>query len=114
MNLLRQRLAALLTDSTRRGINALDPHSPCTQVLEKIDVDGILDQDIARICKTVSYAEIARILSLAARAKISPQEKKRTIKGKLKKIAGDIVARTEKGSGKLGIPDPCRHLLLNL
>lgn len=114
MNLLRRKLASFLMDSSQRGINALDANSPCTAVLERTDVESILAEDIRQICKTASYAEITKILCLAAWMKSVPKGKRQGIKGELKRIAEGIVARTEMKCGKLRIPDSFRHLLLNL
>jgi len=115
MDPLRKQLAALLTYSTQKGIKKLDPHSSCFRVLEGIDnIHTIIEEDICKICEVVTMDEVMRILSLSAKIKISPREKRRAIKEKLKLVAEGVVEKAEDNGGKLRIPAPCRYLLINL
>ena len=114
MNPLRRQMALLLTNAASKGIKALDPGSECAKALKKTNIEDILREDIDRICGAVGFTEITKILSLATRLKASSVEKREATKRELKKIAEGVVARVEKESGKLKIPAPCRHLLLNL
>ena len=114
MNPFRKKMALLLTDAASKGIKSLSPESACGRALKKIDVKNTLKEDIERICEAVSLAEATRILSLAALLKMENAEKKEQIKGEIKRIAEAVVARVEQNSGKLRMPESCRHLLLNL
>ena len=114
MAFLRQKMASFLTDAALRGMKALDANSSCAKALKKIDVENVLNEDINRICEAMSLAEIAKILSLAVKLKTSSQETSGAIKSDIKKIAEEVVTRLERKSGRLKIPEPCRHILLNL
>ena len=114
MAFLRKKMASFLTDAALRGVKALEPGSPCAAALKRLDVENILREDIDRICEAISLAEITKVLSLAVKLKASSQEGSRAIKSDIKKIAEEVVARLESKSGKLKIPEPCRHLLLDL
>lgn len=111
---LRQKIASFLTDSARKGIEMLDSECACAKTLEKIDVENSLREDINRICQAASFTEITRVLTLVTRLRMASREKKEAIKSEFKKIAEEVVARVEKESGKLKMPQTCRHLLLEL
>ena len=114
MNPLRKKMASLLTDAASKGIKRLNPGSVCAKALKKINVKNTIKEDISRICEAISFTETTRILSLVTLLKMEDGEKKEEIKSEIKKIAEAVVARVERESGKLKIPEPCRHLLLNL
>ena len=101
MNPLRQNLASLLRDSAQRGIDELDPESPCAKAFKKMNVDAVLDEDIGRICENVTYSELTRVISLAAGIKIAPRHIRRLMRAEMKKIAEGVAKRTEEKSGKL-------------
>ncbi len=114
LNPLKTKMASFLTEEALKRTKDLDSKSPCKKALTRIDVDNVLREDINRICEAVSLNEITRILSLARRLQDTSGEKKEEIKHDLKKIVEAVVARAEKESGRLRIPEPCRQLLLNL
>ena len=114
MNPLRQKMALFLTDAARKGLKSLDPKSQCAKILRKSDFENILREDVNRICEATSFIEITKTISLTAQLQRASEEKRKAIKDELKKIAEDVVKRIEKKSGKLKMPKPCRHLLLNL
>ena len=114
MNHIRQKLSQQLTDSTKKGKSKLKPNSSFTRILEKVDIDHILQKDINNICETVSFVEAAKLLSLSACIKVLPRDRRRSVKQEIKVIAEGVVQKTEKKHGKLNIPGPFRHLLLNI
>ncbi|MEE8424116.1 MAG: hypothetical protein V3S49_06200 [Thermodesulfobacteriota bacterium] len=107
-------MASFLIDTAKGGIDALDPGSSCAKELKEIDIDNILKEDISRICETISFIEITKILSLSTRLQAVSQAEEDEIKRKIKKMSQVVVARVEAKSGKLMIPESCRHMLLNL
>ncbi len=114
MNLLKKKIASFLTEEARKGMQDLDPDSPCRKALRKIDVDNVLREDINRICEAVSLAELTKILSLGRRLKTGSEDEKEETKRVLRQIVEAVVAKVERESGSLNIPEPCRQLLLNL
>ena len=114
MAFLKKKMVSFLTETALKGIRALDTDSPCAEALKKFDVEDILREDIDRICEAMSFGEMTKILSLAVKLKTPSQEGREIIKSDIKKIAEEIIARVESRSGKLKIPEPCRHLLLDL
>ncbi len=114
MNTLRRKLAQILTDAVKKGIDALDPFSPYAEELKKTGTYNIIREDIDKICETISAVEVAKILSFSARLRAVPEKKRGPIKDELKKIAQDVVARTEVKLGKLKTPERYRRLLLKL
>lgn len=114
MGPLRQAMASFLASAAHEAMEDLDPSSPCARALETIDVERALEEDISRICQTITLGEIAAILSLAARLRTITGEEKRAVKTDLKKMAGEVAKRVEEKSGPLKLPEPCRHLLWSL
>lgn len=114
MNIMRKKLADLLRNAAYTGIKKINPECECAKALNAVNVEAVLKEDIDRICNEISIAEIMRFLGLAARLKNAPAEEKAQIKNEIKKVSEDAVARIEKKSGRLKIPDECRFLLLNL
>ena len=113
MNPLRYKMAMLLTDMAYKGISRLDPKSTCAKALKKIDVGTVLREDINRICNSATIGEIAKIIAFAGQLRVTSEDNKQA-KSDLKELAEEIVARVERETGKLKIPQSCRHLLLKL
>ena len=114
MNHFKKQLAFLLVKSSKRGLNALDPKSPCAKALKSKDIELLISKDIEKICEAAFFGEISKILTLYAWFRIASQEKRDELKDEFKTIADGIIERVEERHGKLNIPDPCRDLLINL
>jgi len=115
MDSIKRKLSSLLTEAAREGIGALEPGSPCAEELSKIDeVNDIIAQEIEKLCRAATPAEMTRVLYLTARIKKASEQKKGKIKNNLKSIAEQLVTRVETESGPLRLPETCRHLLLSL
>ena len=114
MDPIRRKLSSFLTDAARRRIEALDPESACAKELRGIPVGEALHEDVERICAAASLAEIGKVLVLGATIHKTSGKEKEEIWNDLKDIADELVARVEKQSGRLMLPEPCRHLLLAL
>jgi hypothetical protein len=114
MNILKYKMAEVLTDAAKKGLKLLDKGSPCAKALKRIDFDKALKEDIGRICDKTSFIEASRLLSLYSRLHMTKGDEDETLKNDLKRVAEDLVERVEKESGRLNIPKQCRQLLLNL
>ena len=106
-------MSSILTESARKAIAALDPQSPCGKELSKIEVDDVLAEEIERICRTATLAEITKMGFLVGRIKKTSGGEKDAIKSKLKSMGEKLVTRLEKESGQLKLPKACRDLLLD-
>ena len=96
-------------------MKVLEPQSQCAKELAEIEnVDTIIVEEIEKICNTATLAEITKVLYLMTRTKRTSGPKKETIKSNLKKIAKELVGRVEAESGRLRLPELCRHLLWEL
>lgn len=109
---LRRQLSKLLTDAARKGLAELPKDSSLARALEGFDVEGILKEDIQRICGQVTIQEIGGLMGLVVQLKTN-KEKAREIKADIKKIAGHLIDRVERGSGKLLTPVSCREILFH-
>ena len=114
MDPIRRKLSAFLADAACRGIEALDPESACAKELRAIPVGDALHEDVERICAAASLAEIGKVFVLGARIQKTSGKEKEKIMNDLKDIADELVTRVEKQSGRLMLPELCRHLLLAL
>lgn len=114
MDPIRRRMSSLLTESARNAMGALDPQSPCARELSGIEFDDLLAEEIERICRTATLAEITRIVLLVGRMKKTSGGEKDAIKSSLKSMGEKLLTRMEKESGQLKLPKACRDLLLDL
>ena len=114
MDPIRRKLSSFLTDAARRGMEALDPESACAKGLRGTPADDALHEDVEKICAAASLAEIGKVLVLGTRIQKTSGKEKEEIMNDLKDIANELVTRVEKQSGRLMLPELCRHLLLAL
>jgi hypothetical protein len=115
MNPIRQKMASFLTEAARKEIEALGPDSPCAKELHEIeDVDTVIAEEIQKICNIATLGEITKAFFLVRRLKKASLQEKEAIESELGKIAEELVRRVEIESGRLRIPNACRHLLLSL
>ncbi len=114
MNPLKEKIAAILNEGARHGLELLDKNSPCARALKKIDIDKALKEDINRICQEISFIEMTRLISLYARLQMEAGQKREAAKEDLKKIALETEERIERESGAFNIPKQCRSILLDL
>ena len=112
MNPIKRKMASFLTEIARKAIETLDPQSPCAMELSGLDVDDVIRGEIEKICGAATLAEVTRILVLAARLKKSGGRDKEVIRGNLRRIVKNLVARVEKEQGELRLPRACRDLLV--
>lgn len=114
MNQLREKLAVLLADAADKKLKSLNRDSPCVKALKGIDVEAALKEEINRICSSVSFIEITRISFLTFALQVASCEEADSIKKNLRKAVEDAITRIESKSGRLKIPESCRHLFFNL
>jgi hypothetical protein len=115
MNPIRRKMASFLTEAARKEIEALSPDSPHAKELNEIeDVDTVIAEEIQKICNIATLGEITKAFFLVRRLKIASPKGKEAIESELGKITEELVKRVETESGRLRIPNACRHLLLYL
>ncbi|MBF0254104.1 MAG: hypothetical protein HQL11_03135 [Candidatus Omnitrophica bacterium] len=114
MNPIKKKAAAIIKEEAKKGMVYLEPGSACAKALKGLDIDAILEDDVSRICDELSMGETMRFISLVAQFKMASGDKQKVIKKELRQTAERVVDRVEKKTGKLKIPDPCRHFVLNL
>jgi hypothetical protein len=113
MDPIRRKMASFLTEAAHKEIEALGPDSPYAKELHEIgDVDTVIAEEIEKICNIATLGEITKAFLLVRRLKIASLQEKEAIESELRKIAEDLVRRVETESGRLRIPNACRHLLL--
>ena len=115
MNPIRRKLSSFLIETAHKGVNALEPQSPCAKQLSKIeDVDSVINEEIEKICQVATLVEISKILSLTARLRGASGQKRESVKSGIKNIAEGLVTRIEAESGPLKLPQSCRLILLGI
>ncbi|MHC4070194.1 MAG: hypothetical protein ACYSR8_11600 [Planctomycetota bacterium] len=115
MNPIRRKMASFLTEAARKELEALSPDSPHAKELREIeDVDTVIAEEIQKICNIATLGEITKAFLLVRRLKTASLQEKEAIESELGKIAEELVRRVETESGRLRIPNACRHLLLYL
>ena len=115
MDPLRQKLYLLLVETAHEGIKTIDPQSECAKQLSAIaDVDTVIAEEIRRLCMAATLLEVTKIFLLAAQLKKTHGQKADAVKSSLKKIAEVLIARVERQSGPLKLPQSCRGLLLSI
>jgi hypothetical protein len=108
-------MASFLTEAARKEIEALSPDSPHAKELYEIDdFDTVIAEEIQKICNIATLGEITKAFLLVRRLKMVSLQEKEAIESELRKIAEELVRRVETESGRLRIPNACRHLLLYL
>jgi hypothetical protein len=113
MNPIRRKMASFLTEAAHKEIEALSPDSPYAKELHEIgDVDTVIAEEIEKICNIATFGEITKAFLLVRRLKTASLQEKEAIESELSKIAEELVRRVETESGRLRIPNACRHLLL--
>jgi hypothetical protein len=114
MNLIKRKLADLLNEMSKKGMEKMDPKSSCAKSMKDSDRQTLLKEDIERICEEVSILETGKILKLSSKLMWSGEAKKEEYKEDIKSIASKVLKRVEKKGGKLNLPEQCRDLLMNL
>ncbi len=115
MNPIRRKMIAFVTEAVRKEIEALDPDCPCAKEMSKLDdVDNTIAEEVKKLCNTATLREISKMLLLVRRLRKASVQEKEAIESKLGKITEELVRRVETESGRLRIPNACRHLLLYL
>jgi hypothetical protein len=114
MNPIRKKLANLLNEMSKKGMEKMDPESSCAKSLEDLDTEALLKEDIQRISDEVGLLEAGKILKLSAKLRLSGKEDKDEYRDDIKSIASKVLKRVEKKGGKLNLPEQCRNLLMNL
>ena len=115
MNPIRRKMASFLTEAAHKEIEALSPDAPYAKELHEIeDVDTVIAEEIEKICNIATLGEITKAFLLVRRLKIASLQEKEAIESELRKIAEELVRRVETESGRLRVPNACRHLLLYL
>ncbi len=115
MNPIRRKMIAFVTEAVRKEIEALDPDCPCAKEMNKLDdVDNTIAEEVKKLCNAATLREISKMLLLVGRLKKASVQEKEAIESELCKIKEELVRRVETESGRSGIPNVCRHLLLYL
>jgi hypothetical protein len=116
MNPIKRKLARSLTEAAEKGMEAMDPDSPCARSLQasESDAHAVLAEAIERICDEISILEAAKLVRLAALLKSSKAADVDKYKTEIRTLALRVVERVERNTGSLEVPPACRALLLNL
>jgi len=114
MNPLRHKLAMILSNAAKKGLNTLEADSVYAKELKELDVDNILREDINKLCEEISMLEITRTFSLYTQLRTARKEEKERVKKELKDIAQNVIERAEKKSVRFKTPERYRDLILSL
>jgi hypothetical protein len=115
MNPIKRKMAAFLTEAACSQINSLDNEFSTSKQLSEIeDVEAAIAEGIETICQAATFAEIRRVLFLAAKLRKASGPKRDSTKNDIKKIAEVIVKRVETESGPLKLPQPFHLILLGI
>lgn len=113
IDILRRKLAEKLNDAAHQGLARIDKNSPLAVELKKFDVEEILKADIEKICNSVSFFEMTRIMALMVQLN-SKEKRHGPMKANLKRMIQQLIDRIERDSGELQTPMTCRELFFNL
>jgi len=115
MNPIRQKMASLLTEAVRDQIEALSSESLYAKELHETgDIDAVITEEIEKICKAATLAEIIKISLLASRLGKVGANKQELIKNQLNSIAGKLIIRVENKTGQLMLSDVCLEMFSQL
>ena len=113
MNLIRRKMASLLTEAVRKEIEALSPESPYAKELNEIE-DAVVAEEIEKVCKAATLGEITRISLLISRLKRVNENEKEKITDQLNSIAGKLIKSVESKAGPLKLSKVCLELFSEL
>ena len=114
MNPIKRKLAEFLTDMSIEAMETLDPESPYAEALLKVHRDGLLEENIRRICDEVTTWEAGKILSKSAKLMLVGPEGGQREQEEIRAMARGIIGRVEKKGGGLNLPPECMDLILEL
>ena len=103
-----------MTETLGQKIAALEPSSELAQELSTIDLDKYMKQDIEKVCEAASMEEIMKIAFLGTKLRIATGQEEEIIKGNLKTIADELLARLESNSITLDLPKCCLDMLFDV
>ena len=111
MNLVKRKLASLMTEALQQKIQALDPNSPQAKELSTVDLDKYMKQDIETVCNAATMAEVMRLIFLGGQLRNATGQEEEDIKKDLKVVADEIIARLQSKSITLNLPKRCLDML---
>ena len=115
MNLIRQKMFSLLTETVHNELKTLGPESPLVKELGKIeDIEQIIDEEIEKICNVATMSEITKTVFLVRRLKKDSETEKGLVISELNRIAEGLAKRVETESGPLRLAEVCRNVFSEL
>lgn len=115
VNPIRRKIVSFLTEAAYRKLGTIDAGTQCAKELSNIDdVEGVVRQEVVKICAAATLTEMTRVLFLARRLKKASGQEKVLIRTNLNTVAEELLTRVETRSCPLRLPRTCRYLLLNL
>lgn len=115
MNPIRRKMVSFLTEAVREQIKALEPGTEPAKELSEIDnVDETIAEEIEKICRVATLADITKIFLMVKKLKKASGEEQETIKSALNDIAQELAGRVEAESGPLRLSGVYRHLFSEL